>query len=284
MNFKFLPGRWSFWLALLGIACGQGTAPAFPPGPDHVLFGMVRDEMGNPLMASNAEITLETLSGVKIKGKLTPGLRAGVNYELVIPMDAGLTSDPYRPTALRPTLGFKLRVRLGSVDYLPIEMRGDYSTLGAPAGRTRIDLTLGEDSDGDGLPDAWERALLAARGGKGTIADIKPGDDTDGDGLTNMQEYLAGTYAFDPKDGFSLTIVKQEGARVTLEFLGIRGRTYRVEATTDLKTWSGVGFRRVSPVADAAVRDQYMETDVRLVRVAVDSPSGGSRLFRLTVE
>ena len=30
--------------------------------------------------------------------------------------------------------------------------------LGKPSETTRLDLTLGEDSDGDGLPDAWERA------------------------------------------------------------------------------------------------------------------------------
>ena len=48
-------------------------------------------------------------------------------------------------------------------------MRGDYSALGRPGESTRIDLTLGEDRDGDGLPDAWERTLITASGGKLTL-------------------------------------------------------------------------------------------------------------------
>jgi hypothetical protein len=48
-------------------------------------------------------------------------------------------------------------------------MKGDLSKLGEPGKRTHLDLTLGEDLDGDGIPDAWERALLAALGGNRTL-------------------------------------------------------------------------------------------------------------------
>ncbi|MFC7337453.1 hypothetical protein ACFQY0_09725 [Haloferula chungangensis] len=42
------------------------------------------------------------------------------------------------------------------------------------------------DSDGDGLPDAWERKFF------GNL-DKGPDDDGDGDGLTNRDEWLIGT-------------------------------------------------------------------------------------------
>ncbi len=58
-------------------------------------------------------------------------------------MDAGLTPDNYRPTALRPSVSFRMKVLIGGVTYLPIEMRANYANLGKPAQSTRIDLTLG---------------------------------------------------------------------------------------------------------------------------------------------
>ena len=51
---------------------------------------------------------------------------------------------------------FRLKVKIGSVTYLPIEMKLS-KALGQAAQSTRLDLTLGEDSDNDGLPEAPER-------------------------------------------------------------------------------------------------------------------------------
>src|SRR3954469_11309238 len=155
---------------------------AFPPAPHHVIYGMVRDELGNPIVAENAELIFETSAGVKLTTFIAYKGEPGQNYTLDVPMDSGITSDAYMPTAMSPTVPFKIRVRIAGVIYLPIEMTGNYAQLGQPGKKTRLNLTLGEDTDGDGLPDAWERNLIAALGLSKTLADITPSGDADGDG------------------------------------------------------------------------------------------------------
>ncbi len=275
-----------FWpyLSLL-ILTGVLSVQAFPPAPHHLIYGMVRDENGNPVSASNAEVFLQGPTGPEVKATILTGLGAGRNYQLAVPMDAGLTQDLYKPTALRPTLPFKLRVRIGQTVYLPIEMKGDYAQMGKPAQSTHLDLTLGEDSDGDGIPDAWEKALIAQSGGTKTLKDIKPGDDFDGDGLSNLKEYLAGTYAFDPMDGFSLKSIQKDEKATVLEFLTIRGRTYSVHGSEDFQDWTTAGFRLSSQPAGSR-QTELQATDTKVVRIELDSPEGAParRFYKLLVQ
>ena len=63
--------------------------------------------------------------------------------------------------------------------FLPIELRGVSLNLGEPGGITRLDLTLGEDIDGDGLPDAWEKALMQPAGSLKTLMDLTTRMETD---------------------------------------------------------------------------------------------------------
>ncbi|MGE5737211.1 MAG: hypothetical protein ACM34E_19115 [Acidobacteriota bacterium] len=182
-------------------------------------------------------------------------------------MDAGLTSDLYKPTALRPFVSFRVKVKIGGTVYLPMEMNANYAALGRPAQSTRIDLTLGEDSNGDGLPDAWQYAVIAALGGGLTLADITPNGDADHDGISNMDEYLAGTYAFDPSDGFRLDVVGFAGTNAVVEFLAIRGHSYSLQASADLQTWTPVQFCIPAEGISAISRDYYQAIDVRYLRV-----------------
>lgn len=266
-------------LALLGL-----PVHAFPPAPDHVLFGQVRDELGNPLAIKSAVVYLETTAGVRIKTQIVPGLEAGVNYKLPVPMDSGITADQYKPTALRPAVPFRMWVTANGTTLLPIEMKLRTTSLGLPGERTRLDLTLGEDADGDGLPDAWERAMIAALGLKIGIADFNPKDDLDHDGLNNLDEYLAGTYAFDPADGFSLKIAGYNGGAPVLEFLSVRGRTYSVLGSQDMLDWSPVAFK-VSGSSDPAKTD-FFAGDVRTVRMEIpraEPQTPAVKFFKLMV-
>ena len=273
-----------FTLLVLILLLLPAPIRAFPPAPHHLLYGMVRDELGNPINAETGLVILESGSGVQVNSPIALGVEPGISYRLSVPMDAGVTSDAYRPTALRPLLPFKMRVRIGNTVYLPIEMAGDFSALGEPGRRTRIDLTLGEDSDGDGLPDAWERALLAQLGGD--LSDVNGGDDTDGDGLSNLDEYISGSYAFDKEDGFILTAVPSPDGPPLLEFLAIKGRTYTLHGSADLEEWVHVPFHLADDPTEAPGRQDYQAIDVRTVQVRALPPEieHDLRMFKLMVE
>lgn len=248
-----------FSTILLSVLIG-GTVNAFPPAPHHLIYGIVRDEQGNPLDVE-AEVIMETNAGAVRSVGVFTGLRPGVNYEMPVPMDAGVTSDLYKPTAQRPFVPFVMRVRIGSTTYLPIEVSGEFKNLGEPGKETRLDLTLGEDSDGDGLPDAWERAISR------NLEDVDPNADSDGDGMSNLEEYLAGSYAFDPEDGFRVEITGQSATGPTLKFLAIRGRSYQIQGSSDLVEWTSLPF---SKVGEEDLQIALTATDTRNTEVNVD--------------
>lgn len=272
------PARRSALLSLLlpvWLVLGEVAVSAFPPALHHLIYGRVRDEWGEPLSDPKAEVILETAAGIKIKATVLRGREPGVNFALKIPMDAGLTADAYQATALRPLVPFKIRVRIGVVDYLPIQMQSNYAKLGLPGQKTRLDLTLGEDVDGDGLPDAWERAINP------DFTKVNPGDDSDHDGMSNADEYFAGTYAFDAGHTFELKIAGVLDGAPLLSFTAIRGRSYSVEGSSDLKDWHPVSF--TVPAEKTGPLETYASTDVRVVTVAVaGSPGNGTPgFFRL---
>lgn len=254
-------------------------AAANPPALPHTFYGMARDEFGSPL-GTNAVIILESASGVQIQARIIPGLDPGVNYRLSVPLDASLSSEVYKPTALQPTLPFRIRVKVGKITYLPIEMVGDHAQMGEPGKRTRLNLSLGQDLDGDGLPDGWERMINS------DITKVRPGDDADKDGLRNLDEYLAGTYAFDSKSGFSLKIMRVGNGIPVLEFIAITGRNYTVHGSTDLKTWAPVDFRLSGSPPETAVVRSYQAMDVRPMQVEVPPPPGrpAPTFFRLLLQ
>lgn len=272
--------------SLLALLFCVATALAFPPAPHHLIYGTVRDELGHPFRNPGAEVVLETGGPTPVRSAIAPSAEPGVNYRLAIPMDSGATADLYKPTALRPTVPFRLRVQIGNVTYLPIEMTGTAHLVARPGGRSRVDLTLGVDSDGDGLPDAWERALIQMLGGDLDLEDIRPEDDSDADGLSNLDEYVAGTYAFDPADGFSLAILPTSTDQPLLEFTAIRGRSYTVQASADMHDWTPVNFHLPADPASAAEREHLIATETRLIRARVAAPANGGppwRFFKLQV-
>jgi Bacterial TSP3 repeat len=276
--------NWPTLISCLALLLAPNEGLAFPPAPDHILYGLVRDEWGTPLNIVGAEVFIDAAGAAAVRTRVSANLDPGMNYQLSVPMDSGIKPDLYKSGALTTAGEFRLKVKIGQTSYVPIEMMGNLSQIGRPGQSTRLDLTLGVDSDGDGIPDAWEQAIMAMYGG--TLADITPDGDADGDGISNRNEFLAGTLPFDPADGFRLTLAELNDGNTTLEFMAVSGRTYTIEASMDLRVWNRVGFRVVTDGAAGPVQNNYQASEVRNIRVEIPLQPGTEsyRYFKATVQ
>lgn len=260
------------------------TAHAFPPAPNHEVYGVVRDALGHPL-ADGAEILFESGPETRLHGFVLAQADSDSNYRLQIPMDAGVTSDRFVPTALLPAAPFRLRVVLGGTSYLPIEMTGDLVRLGVPGGHTRLDLTLGLDEDGNGLPDAWEKAVAERLGLSWAPGKFRGADPFPGSGLSFRDVYLAGTYALIPPEGFALEILGAPEGSPRLAFTAVAGRTYRIECAERLGDWSSQPFRVLAGMAAGEPKTTHQATDTRRVEIRAEPhPDTPARFYRLRVE
>jgi hypothetical protein len=281
-------GRLAWVLLALPLALSLGLpARAYPPGPYHVLYGTVRDQYGTPLTSAQAQIVLQTPSGTELSAPVVPGSSIpGVNYLLKVPMDSGVTPDLYQPNVLLPAAPFKLLVVIGTVTNLPIEMTTTNLALGEWAKSTRVDLTLGVDSNGDGIPDAWETAFLAALGTNVPLSSLTANTVLTPDGLTLQQEYLLGTALFDPGNPLAVTFLGFSGDSPVLQFPTLTGRTYTVLVSPDLMNWSVAEFNLPTDTLGGPTRAFYSALSTGTVQVYVSPPPPGTNMqfYRIQVQ
>lgn len=264
------------------LACCSMSAWAFPPGPYHEIYGTVRDEQGNPL--NSGTVDLSSGGSLVQSAPVDQSIGAGVNYSLKISMDSGVAGDNYQADALSVNSPFTISVVIDSVSYVPIEVVGNIFNLGEIGERTRLDLTLGVDSDGDGLPDSWEQNIIALVEGVDGLLDVTADGDSDNDGVSNFDEYIAGTYPFDRRASFSLAVIEVKSGFARLRFLSAPGRTYTIKSSADLITF---GAERFSLNADGSEDGAaYLATQVKFqdVYVPVDVEVNPATLYTLHVD
>jgi hypothetical protein len=134
---------------------------------------------------------------------------------------------------------------MNGVSYVPIQMVGTVPKIGNPGERTRLDLTLGIDSDGDSMPDAWEQSLIGAdtTGRLHSLADITADGDLDGDGLSNLAEQQLGSYPMDSTDGLKLEVIAVADGKAHVRFVSVTGRAYGIKCARSLSTpWTNAQF------------------------------------------
>lgn len=247
------------WVA---ITATVATLEAFPPAPFHTIYGDVRDDQGVLIPATGAAVVMSQGGVQRMREQLAAVSGADFNYELRMRMDMGRSlTATYSSLVVSTASAYTLAVDIGGVLYHPLELTAAPPTVGAPAARVRLNLTLGVDSDGDGLPDAWEESQLYHAGylpGE-TGWDLSLLDrqgDFDKDGLSNGTEYIAGTYAGDATSTINLVIKEKVGENVRLETYAIFGKSYTIESSVDLKTWVSTSFSLTDPAGEAPAEFQ----------------------------
>jgi hypothetical protein len=259
---------------------------AFPPAPYYTLYGNVRDQVGAILHADGAEIVL-LRDGVEIgRSPVSDASVGDFNYELHIRIDASLNGTPIYSNKAVPAKGvYSVVVDLNGQIFYPIEAAGTLRT-GSGGERVRLDLTLGADTNLDGLPDAWQEWVLyqagKAPGGSGWNINLVTRDgDYDGDGMSNYIEYVAGTFAGDATERFELKIINVTAETVTFEFFAITDKTYAIEKSTDLRNWAAMPF---TTIVGATGTLNFRATQVGVLPAYAPANSGAAPCFyRLSV-
>jgi hypothetical protein len=197
-----------------------------------IVYGVIRDSFGLRLPPDSAMIGAFLGTNETARTTVRPQ-PAGANYRFDVNV-----SDPLTATAkeITPGAAVSIRVRMGNILQPTIGTNTFVAQGNGPS--VNLNLVLGVDSDGDGLPDDWERLMIANSGGQvSNLTEIGPGRDLDGDGVPDDQEFWNGTFAFLPDDLLRMdSLTRHANGRLSFRFLPIQGATYSVEFSSSLDT------------------------------------------------
>jgi subtilisin family serine protease len=129
-----------------------------------------------------------------------------------------------------------------------------------------LNLLKMTDTDGDSLPDWWEGDYF------GNLLQTSSGD-VDRDGFTNLEEYLSGTLPGSNSSKLALSAVPSGGTQTfTMSFPSVADRTYRVQWSSDLKTWTQLGSLLSGTGSPIKVTDAIVRGSKRFYRLQIVVP------------
>ncbi len=143
--------------------------------------------------------------------------------------------------AFEPTGSPRIDLRTGTISGYAYSANAGWVTLGDTQTFLKINsLNLGDDSDADGLPDAWE--MLHA----GNLTTYSRTGDHDADGVSDYAEYLAGTDPNNANDFFRITRLDLSPDRLGagLTWTAVPNREYQVQVRNSFSAsdaWQDVG-------------------------------------------
>ena len=243
--------RFGFWLArgaLVFAALMGGGRAAWAQGipePSLVFYGVIRNTGDN-----NVRLTTGTLlwqiqpsaggNPITISTSLT-NINDQFSYVLRVPCEtfigSSITSNTLRLIATAISYDrSRVFVMSETTNQATILQPASATFLVTSKDRGRIErVDLGVylpplDSDGDGIPDAWEIAHGLDRFDRGDGA-----LDYDGDGISNLAEYKAGTDPNDPSSRFAFIGIEPHTAGgILIRWASVAGESYELQRSSDL--------------------------------------------------
>ena len=234
-------GRLALHLAAAAVLISATPPPGLAAGvpePPLVVFGVVTDALGKRLTNGAATVTLRPGGGAVPIPTTVPLSDVGGQYSYVLHVRTvtptpALIPDPQSLVPTRTPVAGTMAAVLSpgtALNLLPAARSNLVVSIATRGQLLRTDLSLGVDSDNNGLIDAWELQYFGRLGNSATASAAN-------DGISNLAKMYAG---LDPRGtvstlpDFTLAQALPDGSFL-VEWASQAGRTYTLQRAPALE-------------------------------------------------